>query len=223
MPDNKNRGGSWDTASMIWHAKSLQRVAKELRRDRSKSIESDLLLFSGKFLAEPVLLSLAIEIALKAWQCRERNEAPKPSHDLLKLFDGLESSTQEILEAKMRKRSPHSVWAEEPSMQNLNSDQQDMLGAKTHPLRDVLCSHRDEHTHWRYLYEDPVAQFETAEIDRALTVIIHADHAPIMPPFMSRVCWGYGPVWTGLQTPVGSGRRGSYGAARCWSRAASAR
>ena len=49
------------------------------------------------------------------------------------------------------------------------------------------------------------------------------DRAPIMPPFMSRVCWGYGPVWTGLQTPVGSVRRGSYGAARCCSRAASAR
>ena len=49
------------------------------------------------------------------------------------------------------------------------------------------------------------------------------DRAPIMPPFMSRVCWGYGPGWTGLQTPVGSVRRGSYGAARWWSRAASAR
>ena len=49
------------------------------------------------------------------------------------------------------------------------------------------------------------------------------DRAPIMPPFLRRVCWGYGPVWTGLQTPVGAGRRGSYGAARCCSRAASAR
>ena len=61
------------------------------------------------------------------------------------------------------------------------------------------------------------------DIVYGLSGSIGADHAPIMPPFMSRVCWGYGPVWTGLQTPVGSGRRGSYGAARWWSRAASAR
>ena len=59
--------------------------------------------------------------------------------------------------------------------------------------------------------------------NRTFWIGVANDHAPIMPPFMSRVCWGYGPVWTGLQTPVGSGRRGSYGAARCWSRAASAR
>ena len=159
---------------MIENAKSLQRVAKELQWDGSEHPQSDLLLFSGKFLAEPILLSLAIEIALKAWQCREGKKEPEKIHDLLKLFDGLESSTQDMLEAKMRKLSPHSVRAEEPSMQNLNSDQQDMLGARMHPLRDVLCSHRDEHTHWRYLYEDPSSQFETSEIDRALTVIIDA-------------------------------------------------
>ncbi len=159
---------------MIDNARSLQRVAKELQSNESKSPESDLLLFSGQILAQPILLSLAIEIALKAWQCRERKGEPEKTHDLLELFNGLESSTQEILEAKMRKRSPHSVWAEEPSMQNLNSDQQDMWGARMHPLRDVLRSHCDAHTHWRFLYERPSAQFETSEIDRALTVIIEA-------------------------------------------------
>lgn len=25
-----------------------------------------------------------------------------------------------------------------------------------------------------------------------------ADRAPFIPPFMSRICSGYGPVWTGL-------------------------
>ena len=47
------------------------------------------------------------------------------------------------------------------------------------------------------------------DIVYGLSGSIGADHAPIMPPCMSRVCWGYGPVWTGLQTPVGAGRRGS--------------
>ena len=49
------------------------------------------------------------------------------------------------------------------------------------------------------------------------------DLAPVIPPFMSRVCSGYGPVWTELQTPSVSARRGWYAASRYCSRDASAR
>ena len=164
MSENKNKGENWDTDSMIWNAKSLQRVAKELER-HEESPQYDLLLFSGRFLAGPNLLTLVTEIALKAWQCRERKGNPDRSHDLMKLFDSLESSKQETLEARMRKLSPHSVWAGDPSMQNLNADLQDIFRARMHPLRDVLCSHRDAHTHWRFIHEDPRGVFETAEID----------------------------------------------------------
>ena len=174
MPENKNGAENWDTDSMIWNAKSLQRVANELERNTSESLRQDSFLFWGISLAGPILLSLVTEIALKAWQCRERKGKPEKIHDMLKLFDGLESRTQETLEARMRKQSSHSVWAEDPRMQNLNADLQDILGAKMHPLRDVLCSHRDAHTHWRFIHEDPEGVFETAEIDRALTVIIDA-------------------------------------------------
>ena len=174
MPENKNGAENWDTDSMIWNAKSLQRVANELERNTSESLRQDSFLFWGISLAGPILLSLATEIALKAWQCRERKGKPEKTHDMLKLFDGLESRTQERLEARMRKQSSHSVWAEDSRMQNLNADLQDILGAKMHPLRDVLCSHRDAHTHWRFIHEDPEGVFETAEIDRALTVIIDA-------------------------------------------------
>lgn len=59
----------------------------------------------------PNLLTLATEIALKAWQCWERQKAPKRTHDLLKLFHSLEQDTQEVLEARMRKVSPDSMWA----------------------------------------------------------------------------------------------------------------
>ena len=87
-PDNKNSGARGDPDSMIWTAKSLQRVAKELDLPEEPS-QSDSLLFMGKFFAGPVLLTLATEISLKAWQCRERKEKPDHSHDLLELFDGL--------------------------------------------------------------------------------------------------------------------------------------
>ena len=159
---------------MMETAKSLQRVAKELGKNGHETLEADLWLFQGKFLAVPILLSLATEIALKAWRCTEE-KAPARTHNLLKLFKALKPSTQDILEAGMRKRSPHSVWAEEPSLQNLNPHLEDMLAARRRPLRSVLCSHSNAFQRWRYLYEQQsFSKFETAEIDRALTVLIDA-------------------------------------------------
>ena len=48
--------------------------------------------------SSPILLSLAIEIALKAWWCREHKETPVRIHDLLELFNSLELNTRETLE-----------------------------------------------------------------------------------------------------------------------------
>ena len=183
MSGKQNPGKSWDADTMIRNAKALQRVVKELGKNRPKPSDGwgkwgrgteDLLLFEGTFLAVPNLLSLATEIALKAWQCREQLKAPERTHDLLKLFQSLEQETQEMLEARMRTVSPHSVWAEQPGMQNLRPDVQDIFAAKRHPLRDVLRSHSDVNIRWRYIHEEISAQFETPEIDRALTVIIDA-------------------------------------------------
>ncbi len=97
MSGEQNPGESWDADSMIRNAKALQRVVKELEKNKSKPFPSDgwgkwdrgtqdQLLFLGRFLAVPNLLSLATEIALKAWQCRERQKAPERTQDLLKLF-----------------------------------------------------------------------------------------------------------------------------------------
>ena len=85
MSDDNTRLASWDTDYMISNAKSLQRVVQELDRNASKSRQSDPLLFMGIFHAVPILLSLATEIALKAYQCRERKGEPDHTHDLLEL------------------------------------------------------------------------------------------------------------------------------------------
>ena len=175
MPGEQNPGKSWNADSMIKNAKALQRVVKELRKIGSEPCPQDQLLFQGRFLAIPNLLSLATEIALKAWQCRERQKAPERTHDLLDLFHSLEQNTQEMLEARMRKLSPYSVGAEQPGMQNLDPIEQEMFVATMHPLRDVLRSHSDANVRWRYLYEETFsAQFKISEIDRALTMIIDA-------------------------------------------------
>ena len=75
MPKNKDRDVTWDTDFMISNARSLQRVVKELERNGSISPQSDQIFFSGVFLASPILSTFAIEIALKAWQCREQKKA----------------------------------------------------------------------------------------------------------------------------------------------------
>ena len=76
MPNNKSRDANWDTDLMISNAKSLQRVVKELERNGFKAPQADPLLFSGVFLASPILLTFAIEIALKVWLFREQKKAP---------------------------------------------------------------------------------------------------------------------------------------------------
>ena len=175
MSENNAGRASWNPDSMIENARSLQRVAKELNENGHEAAQSDEWLFRGMILAGPILLSLATEIALKAWLCLEQKKAPPRTHDLLELFDLLKQDTQEMLEARMRKVSRHSVCAEQPGMQNLKPYLQDMVAARMHPLRNVLCEHRNANVHWRYLYEkEPFAKFETGEIDCALTVIFDA-------------------------------------------------
>ncbi len=109
MPKDKSSAANWDTDVMISNAESLQRGVKELERNGSISPQSDQLLFSGVFLASPILSTFAIEIALKAWQCREQKKAPPRTHDLLKLFNGLAPSTQEMLEERMRSVEPYTI------------------------------------------------------------------------------------------------------------------
>ena len=160
---------------MIRTAKSLQRVAKELEKNDKQEVLSDHCLFEGLFLARPILLSLATEIALKACQCSEREKAHDKTHDLLCLFDSLEQDTREMLESRMRKLSPHSVNADELSGRKMTPDVEDMFAARQQPLRRVLESHRKAFERWRYLYESrSFNTFETTEIDLALTVIIEA-------------------------------------------------
>ncbi len=174
MTDKEKRGKDFYPGSMIRNAKSLQHIVKQLEQPDPEATLSNELQLMGEILAGSILLSHATEIALKAWQCRGPKGKPDRSHDLLKLFNSLEPGTQKMLEARMRKLSPDSVWADEPSMQNLNSDIQDMLGAKMHPLRDVLRSHSDANVHWRYMHERPFARFDAGEINRALDTIISA-------------------------------------------------
>ena len=171
MSESKKANKSFNPNLMIFIAKSLQDIAIDLNKPE-KSSQLNVPMSFGKSQTSNIILTLAIEIALKALWCIEQNKKPPQIHDLLNLYEKLETKTKEMLETRMRKISPNSIWADVPDMQNLTEDQQDVFRARQSPLRDVLCSHRDANIHWRFIYEDPFGQFETAEIQRALEVII---------------------------------------------------
>ena len=161
MPNNKNSEAIWPTDSMIWYAKSLQSVVKQLERNGSESLESDPFLIHGTTLAKAILLSLATEIALKALLCLERKKAPPKTHDLLELFNKLEPDTQELLRAEM------PGWPDILKLLKLTPFE---YGS----LPELLDHHRDAHTRWRFIYEKGWGVLRTSELDEALTVIINA-------------------------------------------------
>ena len=143
---------------MYWAAKSLQRAAEELELD-GESVQSDHLLFEGKLLAVPVLLTLATEIGLKALQCQEKKGAPPRSHDLLALFDGLGEAARARLEA---------TWPEIPNP---------LPGfPPIRPaIRETLSFHRHAFQRWRYMYEyihKGPQTFQTGEIKGVLAAIV---------------------------------------------------
>jgi len=147
---------------MIQNAESLQRVVKHLQEPSLDSLEADPDLFSGRGLAEPILLTLAIEIALKAWLCQEQRKDPPRGHDLLELFHQLKPGTQEALQAQMPGWTMYPVGFPEGAPYPHES------------LSQLLWSHRDAHTHWRYIHEKPSATFQTGLLDQALTLIIRS-------------------------------------------------
>ena len=154
---------------MMEHARALLRVAQEVDRD-SPSPASDPALFSGRLIAAPVLLSLATEIALKAWLCRE-GKAPVRSHDLFCLFCGLEPATQKRLEEAVQ--PPHQrevlelLRVPEFLEGTLDPCMVDLYG-----LRDILRIYRKAFEEWRYRYEYPWGTFDTARLSEVLTIII---------------------------------------------------
>lgn len=144
---------------MIRTAMALQCIANELDDDKT-SPKSDQLLFSGKLIAAPVLMALAMEIALKAWQCRERNGEYDRSHDLLKLFDCLDEKTQSQLEAKMPDLLDPWFGPKGPLVRK--------------GLKKTLSYHRKAFERWRYTHESRDEFFESGLFKEALTAVIEA-------------------------------------------------
>lgn len=151
----------WSPELMIRRARSLGRLVEEIENTWKHRGPEDSLLFEGSFLATPVLLSLATVIALKAWQCRERNDAPDRTHDLLELFDGLGDSAQKRLKEKMPE-------IDNPLMPPIYRGQ-----------RSVLSECSRMFLEWRHSHEHRSIWAETGPLKMALDGIIAAyDESP---------------------------------------------
>ena len=131
---------------------SLQRLAERLETDRRN--HSDL---NTSTTAAPVLLALAAEIGLKAWQCRGRNgKAPDNTHDLVKLFDRLGDDARTLLEHAMPAH-PDPMARFVPAYSG---------------IRHALNVNRDLFIAWRYPYEHHGLIAETGALKIALAAIV---------------------------------------------------
>ena len=147
-----------DPDRMIRQAQALQEAAR-----RQEDVKFD----EGEFLAQPVLLALATEIALKAWHCRDRGRRVD-GHDLVELFDALSEDTQAQLQARL----PEGPWPLGARWSDLSGNP---FGGG---MRTVLKFHRDTFKDWRYSYEKTVLFAWTPQLDEALTAIIETFSPP---------------------------------------------
>ena len=138
---------------MMIRANELRRLVEHLDAEQRDGVWHE-----GTSVAVPVLLSLAVEIGLKAWHRREGNESPVKTHDLLELFDGLGENTRRRLEDKMPE-VPGPVAGLPPYYPG---------------IRNALCQNRKLFLEWRYAHEHDALFAETGVLKTALKAIVEA-------------------------------------------------
>lgn len=151
------------TPEIVWHPDWMMARANELRRlvdhldDADSSGRTEGSRLKGTSTAVPILLSFAVEIGLKAWQCRERDGPPDQTHDLLELFDALGERARRRLEAEM---------PEVPGP---------VPGLPYYPgIREALSKNRNLFVEWRYAHERHAVFAETGVLKAALKAIVRA-------------------------------------------------
>ena len=144
---------------MMTRANELGLLVEHLDAEQSDGVWRE-----GTSIAVPVLLSLAVEIGLKAWHRSEGKETPFKTHDLLELFDSLGENTRRRLEDKMPEvPGPIPDWPIYPG------------------IRNALRQNKDIFTQWRYAHEHDALFAETGVLKAALKAIVD-EYIVEMPP-----------------------------------------
>ncbi|MBC2775327.1 hypothetical protein H6M51_20920 [Rhizobium sp. AQ_MP] len=128
---------------------------------------------------EPMLLALAMELALKAWYVFDYDKIPKKrwTHDLAEIFDSLTDESRQKLDAAFKAtvapRHPNFFYVD-------------------YGIRDVLFQHKDAFVRWRYLHEsgEPMLFEQSVFEATAEMVIVEFEKRyrtePVYPPPLSR-------------------------------------
>ena len=107
---------------------------------------------------EPMLLALAMELALKAWLVFDSGDPNVPKiHDLAKLFERLKPQSQERLDEEFKR----SVVPFHPN--GLFID---------YSIRHILYQHKDAFVDWRYLHEPKHTKFEHTAFEATLEMVL---------------------------------------------------
>lgn len=153
-PAKRSDGARYDPTRMIEYAWELRCAVAHLHQADDEPLPTAL----ACSCAGPILLAHALEIALKALQCRDREGLPPDrGHDLCKLFDALAKPTQERLLQAM----PDAEWP------LTGMDVPNHRG-----IRNVLRHARKAGEEWRYRHEHRTLVMETGELLQALEAIL---------------------------------------------------
>ena len=133
-----------------------------LRKTRSfpgePSSNRDVALHMKEIGVEPMLLALAMELALKAWYVFDFDD-PKhsKSHDLSKLFGRLKSESQEKLDQQFRR----TVSPYHPNFLHVD-----------YGIRHLLYQHKNAFVDWRYMHEPKSTMFERGAFEATLELVL---------------------------------------------------
>ena len=157
-----------ETNEMIRTARSLHRFVKKVNENGYYDTKSDILLFEGAFVAVPILLAFATELALKALLYRGGYEKREKTHDLARIYKKLDKELRDAIEEKVPiPYPPHLVKAL----------QLDIL-PDCMTVNDILEYHKDAFMDWRYLHERHISEesqeksFHTGVLERVFAAII---------------------------------------------------
>lgn len=108
---------------------------------------------------EPMLLALAMELALKAWFVFDYDTSKvTKSHNLLKLFESLTLESQGRLDAEFKR----SVVPYHPNSLFID-----------YGIRHILCQHKDAFVDWRYLHEGTkTIRFDQSAFEATLEMVL---------------------------------------------------
>jgi hypothetical protein len=113
---------------------------------------------SGDVGIDPMLLALAMELALKAWITLDQGTKAIRHHNLAKLFGMLRPEQREKIESEFRAAYP---WYKPSYFDHVGTD-----------VASILEHHADAFVTWRYMHEIEQASFSLSDVENVLETVL---------------------------------------------------